>query len=156
MVHLLVCITCHCVKPKVPQQADVLLVSLHSTVQVILAIMYLQDHWGKLIGLFCVFWALLLWPPLLHQSSPEVSSKPQPKLKDWCPLPDIPTSAQDGLQPSRLLLKPDALKTQLKRLSAAVNVATVSYDDNGDVDKDPRWEIFEEFHVRLERDFPLV
>ena len=118
--------------------------------------MNLEDHWGKLIGLFCVFWALLLWPPSLHKSNPEVASMRHPNVKDWCPLPDIPAKARDGLQPSWLLLKPEAVEAQVKRLSAAVNIATVSYDDNGDADKDPRWEIFEEFQVGLEKHFPLV
>jgi Gly-Xaa carboxypeptidase len=41
-------------------------------------------------------------------------------------------------------------------VSAAVNVPTESYDDNGDVEEDPRWRSFPEFHTVLKSLFPEV
>ena len=118
--------------------------------------MRLQDHPGKFFGLFCICIALILWPPQ-HSNRILIDSRVfRTKSRDWCPLPPIPATARDGLQPSWLLLRPGAIETQVKRLSAAVNIATVSYDDNGDVDKDPRWVSFEELQVVLEKTFPLV
>ncbi|KAI1470879.1 Zn-dependent exopeptidase [Daldinia caldariorum] len=50
----------------------------------------------------------------------------------------------------------EQLELQVQRLSAALRVPTESYDDNGNVDEDPRWKTFEDFHQVLERLFPLV
>lgn len=74
----------------------------------------------------------------------------------WCPLPDITVPGDDGLESSEHLMSSQQSKLQVQRLSAAVRVPTESYDDNGDVDEDPRWETFNEFHLVLERLFPLV
>ncbi|KAI0152156.1 carboxypeptidase S [Hypoxylon sp. NC0597] len=74
----------------------------------------------------------------------------------WCPLPDITVPGDDGLESSEHLMSSQQSKLQVQRLSAAVRVPTESYDDNGDVDEDPRWETFSEFHLVLERLFPLV
>ncbi|KAF3061867.1 Carboxypeptidase S [Daldinia childiae] len=48
------------------------------------------------------------------------------------------------------------LQLQVERLSAAVRVPTESYDDNGDVDEDPRWETFQDLHQVLKQLLPLV
>lgn len=52
--------------------------------------------------------------------------------------------------------KDEAINVQVQRLSAAVRVATESWDDNGDVDVDPLREVFEEFHQVLKAHFPKV
>ena len=118
--------------------------------------MNLQDHWGKLVGFFCIFWALLIWPPSFFSSNAKIASYHSSKVGDWCPLPELPAVASDGLEPSWMLLKKKAVETQVKRLSAAVNIAAISYDDNEDVDNDPRWAKFEELEAVLEKYFPLV
>ena len=103
--------------------------------------------------------ALLIHPPFPYEGpSPPWPYNPGYDTESVvsCPLPEIPFHASDGLQPSRLLLTPEAVEVQVKRLSAAVNINTASYDDNDDVDYDPRWAVFEEFHVGLEKQFPLV
>ena len=74
----------------------------------------------------------------------------------WCPLPSITVSQNDSLKPSHHLMRDEQLALQVERLSAAVRVPTESYDDNGDVDDDPRWETFEYFHDVLKLLFPLV
>ncbi|KAL3417219.1 peptidase family M20/M25/M40 [Phlyctema vagabunda] len=44
----------------------------------------------------------------------------------------------------------------LKKLQGAIQIPTESYDGMGEVGEDPRWEIFNDFHVYLEDSFPLV
>ena len=44
----------------------------------------------------------------------------------------------------------------LKRMQGAVQIPTESFDDMGKVGKDPRWDIFVDFHKYLEKTFPLV
>lgn len=44
----------------------------------------------------------------------------------------------------------------LKNMQGAVQIATESFDDMGDVGVDPRWDVFALFHEYLEEIFPLV
>jgi hypothetical protein len=75
----------------------------------------------------------------------------------WCPVPQIPAPSQDGLNSSADFGNDeDLIKEQVERLSAAVNIPTISYDDNGDVDKDPRWHAFVTLHEVLKEQFPRV
>ncbi|EMR68640.1 putative vacuolar carboxypeptidase protein [Eutypa lata UCREL1] len=53
-------------------------------------------------------------------------------------------------------MSPEQLQLQIDRLTAAVQVPTESFDDNGDANEDPRWETFEDFHKVLSELFPLV
>ncbi|EFX06299.1 vacuolar carboxypeptidase [Grosmannia clavigera kw1407] len=76
---------------------------------------------------------------------------------EWCPLPPVvAASSGDGLLPSEHLMESSQLVLQVKRLAAAVRVPTQSFDDNGDVDEDPRWATFAEFHRVLADLFPRV
>lgn len=79
-------------------------------------------------------------------------------MESWCPIPEpIPVlDHTDHLRPSSDFAEDGAIHNQVQRLSAAVRVATESWDDNGDVDVDPRWEVFDEFHRVLRRLFPKV
>ncbi|KAH7908955.1 hypothetical protein BJ138DRAFT_1128023, partial [Hygrophoropsis aurantiaca] len=43
-----------------------------------------------------------------------------------------------------------------KALGGAVQIPSESYDDNGPVGQDPRWEVFGKLHEYLETTFPLV
>ncbi|KAF1984757.1 vacuolar carboxypeptidase Cps1 [Aulographum hederae CBS 113979] len=74
----------------------------------------------------------------------------------WCPLPENLPEPSDGLQPSHELSSKESIDKQVERLSAAVNVATVSYDDNGSLEEDKRWNTFGDFQKELEVMFPLV
>ena len=78
----------------------------------------------------------------------------------WCPLPQMlsPTKStnDDILPPSKDISGSGWIERQVERLSAAVNVPTESYDDNGDVEEDPRWRTFPEFHAVLKKLFPGV
>ena len=83
-------------------------------------------------------------------------------VDSWCPLPDpISPSAVEGhdgiiLPSSSLFEGEEWLERQVERLAAAINIPTESYDDNGDVDEDPRWEPFGRLHEVLEEMFPNV
>lgn len=80
------------------------------------------------------------------------------RLESWCPIPE-PLSVIDpvkNLRPCSDFGKHEAIDIQVQRLSAAVRVATESWDDNGDVDIDPRWGVFDEFHRVLRVHFPKV
>ncbi|KAJ4362255.1 hypothetical protein N0V83_010348 [Neocucurbitaria cava] len=74
----------------------------------------------------------------------------------WCLIPDVVTPPDDSLLSSDHFNEPNVLKKQVQRLSAAVKVPTESFDDNGEVDEDPRWSTFDEFHAVLEELFPLI
>lgn len=80
------------------------------------------------------------------------------KIDSWCPIPELEDIQHrgDGLRPSLDFQKPESIELQVKRLSAAVHVPTQSWDDNGDVDVDPRWKSFDEFHRILKWLFPKV
>ena len=79
-------------------------------------------------------------------------------VESWCPLanPDATKANQDNLRPSKDFTLDASLEKQLQRLSAAVNGPTESFDDNGDVDDDPRWKTFDRFHDTLKDLFPLI
>lgn len=78
------------------------------------------------------------------------------RIDDWCPLPDAITPSGDGLRDSSQLMGTERHKLQAERLGTAVQVPTESFDDNGEVDEDPRWKTFDKFHQVLEELFPLV
>ena len=65
-------------------------------------------------------------------------------------------ASNDHLRPSKEFSLDASLKKQGERLSAAVKCPTESFDDNGDVDEDPRWRTFDGFHDTLKDLFPLL
>lgn len=48
------------------------------------------------------------------------------------------------------------LEMSVKRMQGAVQIPTESFDDMKEVGKDPRWDIFVDFHAYLKKTFPLV
>jgi Gly-Xaa carboxypeptidase len=113
------------------------------------------------LALVSFFLALVFWslPSRNTTQIPSLKSGQDTTLGDvetWCPLPEKPKYPNDGLRPSFLFADKASVERQVKRLSAAVDVPTVSYDDNGDVGKDKRWKPFYRFHEVLEDLFPLV
>ncbi|KAL1902440.1 hypothetical protein Sste5346_001421 [Sporothrix stenoceras] len=74
-----------------------------------------------------------------------------------CDLPPPVAPSSDGLPSADELFKSaDALKLQVHRLSATVQVPSVSYDDMKDVDVDPRWDVFADLHKVFEELYPTV
>jgi Gly-Xaa carboxypeptidase len=107
------------------------------------------------------FFVTLIYWALPNGHAPQLSLKYDPSksaanVETWCPLPEKPKYPNDGLKPSFLFADKASVDKQVNRLSAAVNVPTVSYDDNGDVGEDKRWEPFYKFHDVLEDLFPLT
>jgi hypothetical protein len=92
-------------------------------------------------------------PPYSPTSSPQKSGE---IVESWCPLPVKPKIVKDGLKSSSLFADQKSVDLQAKRLSAAVNVPTVSVNGDGDVLTDPRYEVFKKFHKVLDGLFPLV
>jgi len=84
-----------------------------------------------------IFWTLPSGDSFVETSSG--SSKTGSEVGSWCPLPVTPTAAKDGLKYSSLFLVKEAVQKKVGRLSAAVNVPTVSYGDGGNVDTDSRY-----------------
>jgi Gly-Xaa carboxypeptidase len=107
-----------------------------------------------------VFWTLPSGTVRQESSTPLAASPDQSKnrenVKDWCPLPEKPATINDGLSPSFLIIGQEVVDLQVKRLSAAVNVPTVSVAGDGDVLTDPKYEVFHRFHEVLDDLFPLV
>lgn len=115
------------------------------------------------LGLLLLATVIYLVSPLHFVNASELSRRltqssfsRQRTADEWCPLPNVTSSSDDGLKPSNHLMSPEQLQLQIDRLTAAVQVPTESFDDNGDVNEDPRWETFEDFHKVLSELFPLV
>lgn len=80
---------------------------------------------------------------------------PKQELSCILPEPHAP-SGEDGLYPSSHFWNSEIMTLQIHRLSEAVKIPSVSYDDMGDVHNDTRWLVFEELHAVLESLFPRV
>jgi Gly-Xaa carboxypeptidase len=74
-----------------------------------------------------------------------------------CELPPLLDPSSDGLHAAQDIFSgEEALKLQVERHSAIVKVPTISYDDNGEPLKDPRWEVFYTLHKTFEFVYPNV
>ncbi|KAH7054666.1 hypothetical protein B0J12DRAFT_460082 [Macrophomina phaseolina] len=104
-----------------------------------------------------LFWNL----PTLARLSHGISGGRGPEadkinFDSWCPIPEVTSGVDDGLDSSSKFLEHDYILKQVERMQAAVQVPTESFDDNGDVDVDPRWAPFDDLHSALKELFPLV
>ena len=91
-----------------------------------------------------------------HDLAPEESEIIDKDTDLWCPPPRIAVSPDDGLASSTVLVEQTYLDLQVKRLSAAVNVPTVSHGNAGLVDEEQGQKAFDQLHVVLNDLFPLV
>ncbi|KAH8923264.1 carboxypeptidase S [Atractiella rhizophila] len=105
------------------------------------------------------FIALLIWllPYLNLPPLPWAGLLP---LGRYHNIPDdfsIPSCAQPPplVPDARYRISPDRDRTS-KLLSDAIKIPTESWDDEGEVGEDPRWEVFLPFHEWLEGAFPNV
>ena len=80
---------------------------------------------------------------------------PKQELSCILPEPHAP-SGEDGLHPSSDFWDSEIMTQQIHRLSEAVKIPSVSYDDMGDVHIDTRWLVFEDLHDVLQSLFPRV
>ena len=121
------------------------------------AMSFARENWHK-ITLFIVI-IVLLWQGIWHFGPFRgMAGSKHSGFDDWCPLPDANSlvPSNDNLSPSIDLATEASRKQQVERLSAAVKCPTESFDDNGDVDVDPRWKPFDKFHEVLKDLFPLI
>lgn len=72
--------------------------------------------------------------------------------------PPVAPPADDGLASADDLFRGhEALMLQVHRHAAVVRVPSASYDDNDDdIDKDRRWDVFYDLHRVLEEQYPAV
>lgn len=75
---------------------------------------------------------------------------------EWCQLAEPLSPHEDGLMTSDVFGNESLLLRQVERLSAAVNVATVSSNDYGDVEGGSEWDSFAKLHEVLRNLFPKV
>ncbi|PHH72100.1 hypothetical protein CDD82_6174 [Ophiocordyceps australis] len=74
-----------------------------------------------------------------------------------CDLPDPVDPDSDGLPSANQLFSSDAaLKLQIERLRASVQIATVCYDDMGNYGDDERWKPFYQLHEMLDQTYPKL
>lgn len=77
--------------------------------------------------------------------------------KFTCDLPPVLDPSADGLPAARDLFGDGkALLKQVERHSQLVKIPSISYDDNGEPGKDPRWNVFYELHAALAYLYPNV
>lgn len=80
-----------------------------------------------------------------------------PATKFTCDLPPVLDPSADGLPAARDLFgENEAFLKQVDRHSTLVKIPSVSYDDNGEPGKDPRWNVFYELHASLAYLYPNV
>ncbi|KAL1311047.1 hypothetical protein AAFC00_001261 [Neodothiora populina] len=115
--------------------------------------------WHRLLLFMVVVFGLLTavstvfkhYKPLNLESQDSLLKEPE-----WCAIPEPLIAADDGMAISESFVNETFLAQQVERLSAAVKVATISYNDNGDPDADARWSSFKELHDVLRSKFPKV
>lgn len=79
--------------------------------------------------------------------------------KSYCAQPDaiFPSEGDDALKKQyEYISSADFWNATVKRISGAVQVKSESFDDLGEIGKDPRWDVFYNFHKYLEATFPLL
>ncbi len=79
-------------------------------------------------------------------------------LKNRCfqPNPILPSPNNKLDRSYDFISSPAFHNATIERLSGAVRVKSESFDDLGDIGKDPRWEVFFVFYAYLEKTFPLI
>jgi Gly-Xaa carboxypeptidase len=69
----------------------------------------------------------------------------------------MPQHETKELQRMDDFLRSDAFRNEsIKRLSAAVKIPTMTFDDLGPIGDDPRWDIFYDFERYLKKTFPVI
>ena len=81
----------------------------------------------------------------------------KPSTGFQCDLPPAIDPSGDGLPSAEeLFSEEEALNKQIERHAAIVRVPSVSYDDNGEPNEDPRWAPFWDLHETLVSLYPLL
>jgi len=80
------------------------------------------------------------------------------RFKAGCVQPDaIFPSKNEKLDKLQDVISGETFRNaSIARLSGAVKVKSMSFDDLGPIGQDPRWDVFYDFHAYLEKTFPLI
>jgi Gly-Xaa carboxypeptidase len=102
-------------------------------------------------------WALAINVPAPDAASQHPLTR-EPASTDFkCDLPPIISPSGDGLPAaSELFSSKEALKKQVERHTAVVQVPSICFDDLGDFDTDKRWGVFYTFHDVLAETYPVI
>ncbi|KAK4149551.1 hypothetical protein C8A00DRAFT_18781 [Chaetomidium leptoderma] len=118
---------------------------------------------SRVKGLVLIFLALVLFLVSFPDLGPFPRLLPGPlgreqDFKSGCTQPEpLHPSKDSGLDKVFDQISSSAFRNAtIRRLSAAVQVKTESFDDLGAIGKDPRWDVFYDFHQYLEDTFPLI
>ncbi len=107
------------------------------------------------LGLF-----LMLSIPQAISSSKDAQDHPHPGQPACPQFPAIQSVSEDRKKLEKEVRdeidSDEFFDKSLRRMQGAVQIPTESFDDMGEVNEDPRWDIFIEFHDYLKETFPLV
>lgn len=121
--------------------------------------------WRKKIVVLSSLFALLYlshtFVPALDElpSFSDVFSFGSVDFASQCPqvAPIAPAVKSEELSAMEVFLESDAFRNaSIARLSGAVQIPSMSYDDLGAIGEDKRWDIFYELAAYLEKSYPLV
>ncbi|KAF2793286.1 carboxypeptidase S [Melanomma pulvis-pyrius CBS 109.77] len=113
----------------------------------------------KLVLLLGAIWYLLRNYIIVRTEPSTWISPSQRNSNTKCPQvePLFPSQTTEQLDAMGDFLKSETFRNKsIQRLSGAVQIPTESFDDMGDVGKDPRWDSFPPFATYLKKTFPLV
>ncbi|KAF8989260.1 hypothetical protein BDQ17DRAFT_1373393 [Cyathus striatus] len=108
----------------------------------------------KLLAIAATCLALYTWSPFndCHRSISRVSLETG-AYEDICSQPE-PAASQSNF--SKAYSTPEFLEESAKRLSGAIKIPTMTYDDMGPVETDERWAPFADFHEYLFETYPVI
>ncbi|KAG8788422.1 hypothetical protein FRC15_004397 [Serendipita sp. 397] len=111
----------------------------------------------RVVMVFILLVLPLLW--LIDVEMPEIRwpGYKDPHEQHFCPQVDaLYPSGELAAEVIRVLDSQKFETTAIETLSAAVKIATQTFDIMGPIGKDPAWEVFDTFQEYLRSSFPLV
>jgi len=114
---------------------------------------------GALLWITAFYYLLYFWfgnSLFFHDDSP---SSQHVNTESLCPQvkPLFPNATNENLQEMESYLNTSSFREQsIKRLSEIVQIPSISYDDMGSAEEDPRFEIFYKVEEYLESTYPLL
>ena len=114
-------------------------------------------HWPRLLLFLALVFVLITFSePYARQALQNARPQSNTEEDEKCKLPELPGVLNDGLASSYSVLPDTSFERQIQRLSAAVNISTISYGSGANAVNDPRYDTFNELHKVLSDLFPRV
>lgn len=117
--------------------------------------------WSQSFSIPCLTAVLVLFTLIILRSkvnndahSPALHVEACPQFPALEALSSNPNSLENSIQ--RELSSDGFFKASTKRMQGAIQIATESFDDMGEIGEDERWEVFIGFQEYLNKTFPLV